>query len=95
MVRRRCGTRKGLDISALIEGGDINVVEPLAPALGRVVANDVLAPDGKTVDVRRHMLDGIGRTAEDARRPMSWSYVADHVRDATVCVRRVTAATSA
>ena len=43
-----CGTRKGLDISALIEGGD--VVEPLAArVLGRVVANDVLAPDGKTL----------------------------------------------
>jgi DNA-directed RNA polymerase subunit beta' len=43
-----CGTREGLDISALIEGGD--VVEPLAArVLGRVVAHDVLAPDGKTL----------------------------------------------
>ena len=43
-----CGTRKGLHISALIEGGD--VVEPLAArVLGRVVANDVHAPDGKTL----------------------------------------------
>jgi DNA-directed RNA polymerase subunit beta' len=43
-----CGTRAGLDISALIEGGD--VVEPLsARVLGRVVAADVLAPDGKTL----------------------------------------------
>ncbi len=43
-----CGTRNGLHISALIEGGD--VVEPLAArVLGRVVANDVHAPDGKTL----------------------------------------------
>jgi len=43
-----CGARKGLHISALIEGGD--VVEPLAArVLGRVVANDVHAQDGKTL----------------------------------------------
>ena len=43
-----CGARNGLHISALIEGGD--VVEPLAArVLGRVVANDVHAPDGKTL----------------------------------------------
>ena len=43
-----CGARTGLHISALIEGGD--VVEPLAArVLGRVVANDVHAPDGKTL----------------------------------------------
>jgi len=43
-----CGTMNGLEISALIEGGD--VVEPLAArVLGRVVASDVFAGDGKTL----------------------------------------------
>jgi len=43
-----CGAKRGLLISALIEGGD--VVEPLAArVLGRVVAEDVLAGDGKTL----------------------------------------------
>jgi DNA-directed RNA polymerase subunit beta' len=43
-----CGTKNGLLISALIEGGD--VVEALsARVLGRVTATDVLAGDGKTL----------------------------------------------
>ena len=43
-----CGTTAGLYTTAIIEGGD--VVEPLgARVLGRVVAVDVLAADGKTV----------------------------------------------
>jgi DNA-directed RNA polymerase subunit beta' len=43
-----CGTKAGLEITALIEGGD--VVEALsARVLGRVVAADVLAGDGKTL----------------------------------------------
>jgi DNA-directed RNA polymerase subunit beta' len=43
-----CGTDDGLTVSAIIEGGD--VVEPLGDrVLGRVVAEDVLAADGKTV----------------------------------------------
>jgi DNA-directed RNA polymerase subunit beta' len=43
-----CGTKNGLLISALIEGGD--VVEALsARVLGRVTASDVLAADGKTL----------------------------------------------
>ena len=43
-----CGTEAGLTISAIIEGGD--VVEPLKDrVLGRVVAKDVFAADGKTV----------------------------------------------
>jgi DNA-directed RNA polymerase subunit beta' len=45
-----CGTHEGLNITALIEGGD--VVEPLgARVLGRVVAHDVHAADGKTLIV--------------------------------------------
>ncbi len=43
-----CGTEEGLFTTAIIEGGD--VVEPLsARVLGRVVAQDVLENDGKTV----------------------------------------------
>ena len=43
-----CGTRAGLVMTPLIEGGDI--VEQLgARVLGRVVADDVYAPDGKTI----------------------------------------------
>ncbi len=43
-----CGTDAGLHLTAIIEGGD--VVEPLgARVLGRVVAQDVLDVDGKTV----------------------------------------------
>ena len=42
-----CGTRKGLVMTAIIEGGD--VVEPLAArVLGRVVARPVLGLDGTT-----------------------------------------------
>jgi DNA-directed RNA polymerase subunit beta' len=43
-----CGTTEGLTVSAIIEGGD--VVEPLGDrVLGRVVAENVLAADGKNV----------------------------------------------
>ena len=43
-----CGTEEGLFVTAIIEGGD--VVEPLGDrVLGRVVAQDVLEADGKTV----------------------------------------------
>ncbi len=43
-----CGTSAGLHTMAIIEGGD--VVEPLGErVLGRVVAQDVLDADGKTV----------------------------------------------
>ncbi len=43
-----CGTEAGLHTMAIIEGGD--VVEPLGDrVLGRVVAQDVLDSDGKTV----------------------------------------------
>ncbi|TDI93671.1 MAG: DNA-directed RNA polymerase subunit beta', partial [Chloroflexi bacterium] len=43
-----CGTRRGLSINALIEGGD--VVEALsARVLGRTVAEEVYDGDGKTV----------------------------------------------
>ncbi|MFP6834689.1 MAG: DNA-directed RNA polymerase subunit beta', partial [Pseudomonadales bacterium] len=43
-----CGTDRGLLAAAIIEGGD--VVEPLADrVLGRVVAENVLDADGKTV----------------------------------------------
>jgi DNA-directed RNA polymerase subunit beta' len=52
-----CGTSEGLNITALIEGGD--VVEPLsARVLGRVVARDVHAADGKSLVVPANtMLD--------------------------------------
>jgi DNA-directed RNA polymerase subunit beta' len=52
-----CGTSAGLLVSAIIEGGD--VVEPLGDrVLGRVVANDVYAADGKTVIIENGtMLD--------------------------------------
>ncbi|MCP5178739.1 MAG: DNA-directed RNA polymerase subunit beta' [Pseudomonadales bacterium] len=47
-----CGTEEGLTISAIIEGGD--VVEPLKDrVLGRVVAQDVYAADGKTIIIER------------------------------------------
>jgi len=43
-----CGTDRGLLAAAIIEGGD--VVEPLGDrVLGRVIAEDVLEADGKTV----------------------------------------------
>jgi DNA-directed RNA polymerase subunit beta' len=43
-----CGTKAGLHTSAIIEGGD--VVEPLGDrVLGRIVSEDVLDVDGKTV----------------------------------------------
>ncbi|MFU8816137.1 MAG: DNA-directed RNA polymerase subunit beta' [Pseudomonadales bacterium] len=43
-----CGTDNGLLVSAIIEGGD--VVEPLGDrVLGRVVADNVYAADGKTI----------------------------------------------
>jgi DNA-directed RNA polymerase subunit beta' len=52
-----CGTVEGLNITALIEGGD--VVEPLsARVLGRVVAQDVHAADGSSLIVPANtMLD--------------------------------------
>jgi DNA-directed RNA polymerase subunit beta' len=52
-----CGTSAGLLVSAIIEGGD--VVEPLGDrVLGRVVANDVYAADGKTLIIENGtMLD--------------------------------------
>jgi len=43
-----CGTNRGLIAAAIIEGGD--VVEPLGDrVLGRVVAENILDPDSKTV----------------------------------------------
>jgi DNA-directed RNA polymerase subunit beta' len=53
-----CGTDQGLLVSAIIEGGD--VVEPLGDrVLGRVVAANVYAADGKTlvIEKRGTMLD--------------------------------------
>ncbi len=48
ITEQDCGTRNGLIVTALIEGGDI--VEPLADrVLGRVVADDVYDADGKTI----------------------------------------------
>ena len=57
VTEQDCGTKNGLHISALIEGGD--VVEPLsARVLGRVVAHDLYEPDGKTILVSAgEMLD--------------------------------------
>ncbi|HEB58270.1 MAG TPA: DNA-directed RNA polymerase subunit beta', partial [Gammaproteobacteria bacterium] len=50
-----CGTEEGLLITSLIEGGD--VVEPLSErVLGRVVAKDVISPDGKEVLIERGTL---------------------------------------
>ena len=50
-----CGTEEGLLITSLIEGGD--VVEPLSErVLGRVVAKDVMSPDGKEVLIERGTL---------------------------------------
>jgi DNA-directed RNA polymerase subunit beta' len=47
-----CGTERGLLVSAIIEGGD--VVEPLADrVLGRVVAENVYAADGKQVLIEK------------------------------------------
>ncbi|MEE8042750.1 MAG: DNA-directed RNA polymerase subunit beta', partial [Pseudomonadales bacterium] len=51
-----CGTQNGLELSAIIEGGD--VVEALgARVLGRVVAEDVIGPDGKVRIEAGTMLD--------------------------------------
>jgi DNA-directed RNA polymerase subunit beta' len=52
-----CGTDQGLLVSAIIEGGD--VVEPLGDrVLGRVVAANVYAADGKTLVIEKGtMLD--------------------------------------
>ncbi len=48
VTEQDCGTDQGLLMTPLIEGGD--VVEPLSSrVLGRVVARDVLAADGKKV----------------------------------------------
>ncbi len=50
-----CGTTAGLFTTAIIEGGDI--VEALADrVLGRTVAQDVYAADGKTLLVERGTL---------------------------------------
>ncbi len=54
-----CGTDEGLLMAPLIEGGD--VVEPLASrVLGRVVAHDILASDGK------HVLVSAGTMLDEA-----------------------------
>ncbi len=51
-----CGTTGGLTMHALIEGGD--VVEPLGErVLGRVVADDVIDNEGKTVIDRGTLID--------------------------------------
>jgi len=51
-----CGTDRGLQIASLIEGGD--VVEPLSErVLGRIVAQDVLGIDGKTLIEAGTLLD--------------------------------------
>ena len=52
-----CGTDQGLFVQAIIEGGD--VVEPLGDrVLGRVVANDVMTPNGEDILIPRNtMLD--------------------------------------
>ena len=52
-----CGTENGITVNAIIEGGD--VVEALGDrVLGRVVAQDVYAADGKTVIIEKGtMLD--------------------------------------
>jgi DNA-directed RNA polymerase subunit beta' len=51
-----CGTQNGLELAAIIEGGD--VVEALgARVLGRVVAEDVIGPDGKVRIEAGTMLD--------------------------------------
>ncbi|WP_350151615.1 DNA-directed RNA polymerase subunit beta' [Thalassobaculum sp.] len=57
ITERDCGTDQGLLVSAIIEGGD--VVEPLGDrVLGRVVASNVYATDGKTVLIEQGtMLD--------------------------------------
>ncbi|HBK18400.1 MAG TPA: DNA-directed RNA polymerase subunit beta', partial [Gammaproteobacteria bacterium] len=50
-----CGTRAGLHTAAIIEGGD--VVEPIgARVLGRTVADDIFAADGKTLLIERGVL---------------------------------------
>ena len=51
-----CGTDRGLQIASLIEGGD--VVEPLSErVLGRIVAQDVIDIDGKTLIEAGTLLD--------------------------------------
>ncbi|MBV1907223.1 MAG: DNA-directed RNA polymerase subunit beta', partial [Pseudomonadales bacterium] len=48
VTEQECGTEDGIFVSAMIEGGDI--VEPLsARVLGRLVAENVYAADGKTI----------------------------------------------
>jgi len=61
-----CGTQEGLKVAAVIEGGD--VVEPLSErVLGRVVAQDVLSADGKTVLIEAGtLLDEAGVEQLDA-----------------------------
>jgi DNA-directed RNA polymerase subunit beta' len=46
-----CGTLDGIEVSALVEGGEI--IEPLYDRiLGRVASEDILDPDGETVIVK-------------------------------------------
>ena len=48
VIEEDCGTEKGVNMSPIIEGGD--VVEPLGErVLGRVVAQDVMSNDGSEV----------------------------------------------
>jgi DNA-directed RNA polymerase subunit beta' len=75
-----CGTHEGLELSALIEGGD--VVEPLgARVLGRVVAEDVKDLDGNVQIEAGTMLDeswvdrleAVGVDAMRVRSPITCS----------------------
>ena len=65
-----CGTRKGLLITALIEGGD--VVEPLAAACSAACGGTTCtAPDGKTMLIARRHDAGRGVGRRSSRRSAS------------------------
>ena len=91
-----CGTHAGLLMTPLVEGGD--VVEPLRErVLGRVAADDVLAPGTDKVDARGGHAARRER-GQDARGVLAIDQVqralADHLRDAaTASARSATAAT--
>jgi hypothetical protein len=95
MTARDCGTQEGMDVTSLIEGGEI--IEHLGErVLGRVAAADVLDPYSDEVLVPRNgMLDEKARWRRSSPRAWSASRSApcSPARCAGACAACATAAT--
>ena len=84
IVQEDCGTHDGVDVSSLIEGGD--VVEPLRDrVLGRVVAEDIYAPGNDD-----HVFIASGTLLDEANVDALENAGIDHVkvRSAITCELR-------